>query len=36
MVDEYHRPMGWNVDTGLPTAETLWQLGMEGFLDKVR
>ncbi|MDP6549192.1 MAG: aldehyde ferredoxin oxidoreductase C-terminal domain-containing protein, partial [Dehalococcoidia bacterium] len=32
MVDEYYRLLGWNVDTGLPTPETLKRLGMEEFL----
>ena len=32
MVDEYYGQMGWNVDTGIPTAETLKRLGMEEFL----
>ncbi|MDP6666736.1 MAG: aldehyde ferredoxin oxidoreductase C-terminal domain-containing protein, partial [Dehalococcoidia bacterium] len=35
MVDEYYSQMGWRVDTGLPTAETLRRLGMEEFLDYV-
>lgn len=29
MVDEYYRQMGWDVTTGLPTAELLARLGME-------
>jgi aldehyde:ferredoxin oxidoreductase len=33
MVDEYYRLQGWNVDTGVPTRETLKRLGMEEFLD---
>lgn len=32
MVDEYYRQMGWNVDTGVPTTETLTRLGMEEFV----
>jgi len=36
MVDEYYRQMGWDVDTGLPTAETLTRLGMEEFLPDRR
>jgi aldehyde:ferredoxin oxidoreductase len=36
MVDEYYRQMGWDVATGLPTAETLQRLGMEEFLDDPR
>jgi aldehyde:ferredoxin oxidoreductase len=32
MVDEYYGQMGWNVDTGIPTPETLKRLGMEEFL----
>jgi aldehyde:ferredoxin oxidoreductase len=36
MVDEYYRQMGWNVDTGIPTADTLARLGMEEFLEDVR
>jgi aldehyde:ferredoxin oxidoreductase len=35
MVDEYYGQMGWNVDTGLPTPETLRRLGMEEFLRDV-
>ena len=35
MVDEYYRQMGWNVETGLPTPETLGRLGMEEFLGDV-
>jgi aldehyde:ferredoxin oxidoreductase len=35
MVDEYYRQMGWNVDTGLPTPDTLRRLGMEEFLGDV-
>ncbi|MFH1140388.1 MAG: aldehyde ferredoxin oxidoreductase N-terminal domain-containing protein [Chloroflexota bacterium] len=31
MVDEYYRQMGWNVETGLPTADTLRRLGLEEF-----
>ena len=33
MVDEYYRQMGWNVETGLPTAATLHRLSMEEFLE---
>ncbi len=33
MIDEYYRLQGWNVDTGVPTRETLKRLGMEEFLD---
>jgi aldehyde:ferredoxin oxidoreductase len=36
MVDEYYDQMGWNVDTGLPTSETLHRLGMEEFLPDIR
>jgi aldehyde:ferredoxin oxidoreductase len=32
MIDEYYRQLGWNVDTGIPTPETLTRLGMEEFL----
>jgi aldehyde:ferredoxin oxidoreductase len=35
MVDEYYTQMGWNVDTGLPTPETLKRLGMEEFLGDI-
>jgi aldehyde:ferredoxin oxidoreductase len=35
MVDEYYSLLGWNVDTGLPTPETLRRLGMEEFLEDV-
>jgi aldehyde:ferredoxin oxidoreductase len=35
MVDEYYRLLGWNVDTGFPTPETLRRLGMEEFLGDV-
>ena len=35
MVDEYYRQMGWNVDTGMPTVETLQRLGMDEFLGEV-
>jgi aldehyde:ferredoxin oxidoreductase len=35
MVDEYYGQMGWNVNTGRPTAETLKRLGMEEFLGDV-
>jgi aldehyde:ferredoxin oxidoreductase len=35
MVDEYYVQMGWNVDTGFPTPETLRRLGMEEFLGDV-
>ena len=31
MVDDYYRRMGWDVDTGLPTNETLERLGMSEF-----
>ncbi|MEK7777659.1 MAG: aldehyde ferredoxin oxidoreductase C-terminal domain-containing protein, partial [Chloroflexota bacterium] len=33
MVDEYYRQMGWNVETGLPTADTLRRLGLKEFAD---
>ena len=33
MVDEYYRQMGWNVETGLPTPDTLRRLGMDEFLE---
>jgi aldehyde:ferredoxin oxidoreductase len=33
MVDEYYGQMGWNVETGLPTPDTLRRLGMEEFLE---
>ena len=36
MVDEYYRQMGWDVETGIPTADTLVRLGMEEFLGDVR
>ena len=36
MVDEYYRQMGWDVDTGVPTPETLRRLDMEEFIDDVR
>ncbi len=32
MVDEYYRQMGWDVETGAPTADTLRRLDMEEFL----
>ncbi len=32
-MDEYYRLMGWNVDTGRPTAETLARLGMHEFIE---
>jgi aldehyde:ferredoxin oxidoreductase len=32
MVDEYYRLMGWDVDTGAPTTDTLRSLDMEEFL----
>jgi aldehyde:ferredoxin oxidoreductase len=32
MVDEYYRQLGWNVDTGLPTPDTLRRLGMDEFI----
>jgi aldehyde:ferredoxin oxidoreductase len=32
MVDEYYRQLGWNVETGLPTPDTLKRLGMEELL----
>jgi aldehyde:ferredoxin oxidoreductase len=32
MIDEYYRQMAWDVDTGLPTPETLRRLGMDEFL----
>jgi aldehyde:ferredoxin oxidoreductase len=35
MVDEYYRLQGWNVDTGVPTPETLKRLGMEEFIEDV-
>jgi aldehyde:ferredoxin oxidoreductase len=35
MVDEYYSQMGWNVETGLPTPETLSRLGMEEFLGDI-
>ena len=35
MVDEYYRQMGWNVETGLPTPDTLKRLGMEELLEVV-
>ncbi|MDP6402707.1 MAG: aldehyde ferredoxin oxidoreductase C-terminal domain-containing protein, partial [SAR202 cluster bacterium] len=35
MVDEYYQQMGWNVDTGMPTPETLKRLDMEEFLPDV-
>ena len=35
MVDEYYVQMGWNVDTGFPTADTLRRLGMEEFLGEL-
>jgi aldehyde:ferredoxin oxidoreductase len=33
MVDEYYRQMGWNVETGLPTPDTLRRLDMDEFLE---
>lgn len=33
MIDDYYRRMGWEVDTGLPTLETLKRLGMTEFSD---
>jgi aldehyde:ferredoxin oxidoreductase len=35
MVDEYYRQLGWNVETGLPTPDTLKRLGMDEFLAEV-
>ena len=35
MVDEYYRQMGWDVETGAPTADTLRRLNMEEFLEDV-
>jgi aldehyde:ferredoxin oxidoreductase len=35
MVDEYYRLQGWNVETGIPTPETLERLGMTEFVDDV-
>lgn len=31
MVDEYYRQMGWQVETGFPTPETLARLGLEEY-----
>ena len=33
MVDEYYRQMGGDVETGLPTPDTLRRLGMDEFLE---
>jgi aldehyde:ferredoxin oxidoreductase len=33
MVDEYYRQMGWDVETGLSTPDTLQRLGMDEFLE---
>lgn len=35
MVDEYYRQMGWDVETGLPTPDTLKRLGLDEFLAEV-
>jgi aldehyde:ferredoxin oxidoreductase len=35
MVDAYYRQMGWDVETGLPTPDTLKRLGLEEFLTAV-
>jgi aldehyde:ferredoxin oxidoreductase len=29
MLDEYYRARGWHLDTGLPTAAKLAELGLE-------
>jgi len=34
MVDEYYEKMGWNVETGLPLAETLERLGMDESIQR--
>jgi len=36
MVDEYYRQMGWSVETGVPTPETLRKLDMGEFSEVVR
>ncbi len=33
MVDEYYRLLGWDVETGVPTIETLRALDMEEFVE---
>jgi aldehyde:ferredoxin oxidoreductase len=35
MVDEYYSQMEWNVDTGLPTTDTLWRLNMTEFMEEM-
>jgi aldehyde:ferredoxin oxidoreductase len=35
MVDEYYRQLEWDVDRGIPTAETLKRLNMDEFLDLI-
>lgn len=35
MVDSYYEQMGWNVETGFPTAETLARLDMDEFIKYV-
>jgi aldehyde:ferredoxin oxidoreductase len=35
MVDDYYRQMGWDVDTGLPTPQTLERLGMDEFSEEI-
>ncbi len=35
MVDEYYRQLEWDVDRGIPTAETLKRLDMDEFLDLI-
>jgi aldehyde:ferredoxin oxidoreductase len=35
MIDEYYRQMGWDVETGLPTRDTLARLGIDEFLAAV-
>jgi aldehyde:ferredoxin oxidoreductase len=30
MLDEYYTERGWNLETGIPTRETLRKLGLQG------
>ncbi len=35
MVDEYYGQMGWALDSGVPTPDTLRRLKMEEFIEDV-
>jgi len=35
MIREYYRIMGWNVNTGIPTAETLRKVGLEEYIKDI-